>query len=126
MMTTDQIDENETPLDPTLEKVRRKMIRLLLVSIGIMVAGLMAVLAAIVYKANQPTQITTPTAENSAHSATPVEATVELPSGFKVTSTALSGNRILFFGEDAGGKRKAYIFDITSSSLVADVTVGKQ
>ena len=35
-----------------MEKVRRKMIRLLGVSIGVMMAGLMAVLFAIVYKMN--------------------------------------------------------------------------
>ncbi len=48
------IDAEEQPLDPAMERVRRKMIRLLAVSIGIMVIGLMAVLAAIVYKINQP------------------------------------------------------------------------
>ena len=48
------IDGDEQPLDPAMERVRRKMIRLLAVSIGIMVIGLMAVLAAIVYKISQP------------------------------------------------------------------------
>ena len=50
------LDGEEQPLDPAMERVRRKMIRLLAVSIGIMVIGLMAVLAAIVYKINQPVQ----------------------------------------------------------------------
>ncbi len=126
MMTTNQTADDEKPLDPTLEKVRRKMIRLLLVSIGIMVAGLMAVLIAIVYKANQSTQVAIPATENSVPSATPVQATVNLPSGFKVTSTALSGNRILFFGEDASGQSKAYIFDTATSTLTADITIGNQ
>jgi len=43
----------EPPLDPAMEKVRRKMIRLLAVSIGVMLIGLMAVLVAVVYKINR-------------------------------------------------------------------------
>lgn len=43
----------EPPLDPAMERVRRKMIRLLVISIGIMVIGLIAVLSAVVYKINQ-------------------------------------------------------------------------
>ena len=43
-------DLDEKPLDPEMEKVRRKMVRLLAVSIGVMFIGLMAVLGAIVYK----------------------------------------------------------------------------
>lgn len=43
----------EPPLDPAMERVRRKMIRLLIISIGIMVIGLIAVLSAVVYKINQ-------------------------------------------------------------------------
>src|SRR5690606_39955979 len=41
---------DEKPLDPAVERVRRKMMRLMLVSIGIMMVGLMAVVGAIVYK----------------------------------------------------------------------------
>lgn len=43
-------DDLEKPLDPAVERIRRKMARLLVVSIAVMMIGLMAVLAAIVYK----------------------------------------------------------------------------
>ena len=43
-------DLDEKPLDPEMEKVRRKMVRLLAVSIGIMFIGLVTVLGALVYK----------------------------------------------------------------------------
>ena len=46
--------EEEKPLDPEMEKVRRKMVRLLVVSIGIMILGVMAVLAGVVYKVIEP------------------------------------------------------------------------
>ena len=39
-MTTRTEDDNEKPLDPATEKVRRKMVRLLAVSIGVMMMGL--------------------------------------------------------------------------------------
>jgi len=42
--------DEEQPLDPAMERVRRKMVRLMVISIGIMMVGLMAVLGAIVYK----------------------------------------------------------------------------
>ncbi len=57
MSKIDHDEQDEKPLDPVLERVRRKMIRLQLVSAGVMVVALMAVLIAIVYKghrANEP------------------------------------------------------------------------
>ena len=45
-------DQEDKPLDPVMENVRRKMMRLQLVSGGIMLLMFMAVLAAIVYKIN--------------------------------------------------------------------------
>ena len=43
-------EQEEKPLDPVMENVRRKMVRLQLVSGGVMLVMLMAVLGAIVYK----------------------------------------------------------------------------
>ena len=42
--------EEDAPLDPAAKRLRRKLVRLLFVSGGIMMAGLIAVIAAIVYK----------------------------------------------------------------------------
>lgn len=47
--------EMEEPLDPAFEKVRRKMVRLLAVSIGTMMIGVLAVLAAVVWRINETT-----------------------------------------------------------------------
>ena len=65
------IDQDE-PLDPKVEAIRRKMVRLLAVSGGIMMVGLMTVLIAIVYRLNSggepvaatttgPVEVTLPT-----------------------------------------------------------------
>ena len=46
-------DDTEAPLDPAAARLRRKLVRLLFVSGGIMMLGLIAVFGAIVYKLNQ-------------------------------------------------------------------------
>ena len=48
----DNNGDEDKPLDPMVENVRRRMMRLMVVSIGIMMIGLMAVLGSIVYKYN--------------------------------------------------------------------------
>jgi hypothetical protein len=42
--------DDEKPLDPAVEAVRRRLARLMVVSIGIMMVGVLAVLGAVVYK----------------------------------------------------------------------------
>lgn len=116
----------EKPLDPEMEKVRRKMVRLLAVSIGIMFIGLMTVLGAIVYKFTQDdasvSQIasgqTTPLPGDG-----PLEAVATLPQGFAVESVALDGARIGFFGRAADGSQRLIIHDLALGRIVSDVVV---
>lgn len=120
-------EQEEKPLDPALENVRRKMVRLQLVSAGIMFVSLMAVLGAVVYKATKSeTREPQASATLAIPADQPVMATASLPQGFTVQSTALSGSQILFFGQMADGTRKALVFDIAIGRVVADVTVAGQ
>jgi len=92
-----------------MERVRRKLARLMVISIGIMLVGLMAVLGAVVYK--------------SAGSGTPrgtVEAVLDLPDGFSVSDTAVSDTRILFLGDMPGGEARVLVFDAHTGELVAN------
>ena len=43
-------DEEEKPLDPAVEKVRRKLVRFVAINLGLLFVALMAVVGAIVYK----------------------------------------------------------------------------
>ncbi|AKH99196.1 hypothetical protein IMCC20628_00471 [Hoeflea sp. IMCC20628] len=121
-------DLDEKPLDPEMERVRRKMVRLLAVSIGVMFIGLMAVLGAIVYKF---TQADDTSAANSAvagssmvvPSDAPIASVAALPEGFVVESVSLDGTRIGFFGRAADGSRRLIIHDMSVSRIVADVVV---
>ena len=125
----DDEDENEKPLDPAMENVRRKMVKLQLISGGIMLLMFMAVLAAIVYKVTRPEPGQAVTASGQGleiPSDQPVLATARLPAGFTVSSTALAGGQILFYGKGSDGVDRALIFDVRAGRMIADVTVGTQ
>ncbi|WP_454850724.1 hypothetical protein [Rhizobium binxianense] len=115
--------EEEKPLDPAMENVRRKMVRLQIVSGAIMFVSLMAVFGAVVYKTMQREPAAVSTASPGVPSDSPVKATASLPLGFRIQSTSFSGSQILFFGETVEGQRKALVFDIKAGRIVADVTV---
>lgn len=120
MAHDEQLDEK--PLDPEMEKVRRKMVRLLAISIGIMFIGLMAVLGAIVYKFAFRDAVVEETG-SAPSSVMPSEAIAALPQGFTVESVALDGSRIGFFGRAADGSQRLIVLDLTTSRIVSDIVV---
>ncbi|MBK5569243.1 hypothetical protein LAC81_15295 [Ensifer adhaerens] len=117
-------DQEDKPLDPAMENVRRKMVKLQLVSAGVMLVMLMAVLGTIVYKltrtdAKAPVQAAAAVVPSEA----PVNAVAALPAGFTVTNVALSGSQVLFYGNLPGSEPRAIVFDIGTGRIVADITV---
>lgn len=118
-------EQEEKPLDPAMERVRRKMIRLQLVSAGVMFISLMAVLGAVVYKATRVSgpETASPAIASGVPSGETLRRTVALPAGFTVENTALSGPQMLVYGRLPDGTRKALVVDIASGQLVADLTL---
>lgn len=119
-------EQEDKPLDPAMETVRRKMMKLQLVSGGIMFVMFIAVLTAIAYKLMQPTGHEQPAVAApglSIPADQPIVAAALLPQGFTVISTDLSGQQILFYGTTSDGTRKALVFDLSVGRIVADVTV---
>jgi hypothetical protein len=119
------IEEQEEPLDPAMEKIRRKMMLLILVSGGILFLCFMAVLGAIVYKVSQRPAAPAPAASAGGFSVPagqPLAATAELPAGFILQSVSGSGGQITFFGT-LNGTPKVLVFDLTAGRVIADVTV---
>jgi hypothetical protein len=117
-------DQEEKPLDPAMENVRRKMVRLQIVSGAIMFVSLMAVFGAVVYKVTRTEPAgSAPVASNGVPSGSPVSGTVTLPSGFAVQSTSLSGSQILFYGQGTDGKHRAIVVDTRTGHTVADIAV---
>lgn len=96
-----------------MERVQRKLRKLLLVSSLIMVAGFVAVFAAIFYRISQ---------DDAAAPAT--ELAVEIPSGATVRSAAATGDRITLVVEGPDGKTSVHVFDAGSGARLQTVTVG--
>ena len=117
-------DQEDKPLDPAMENVRRKMVKLQLVSAGVMLVMLMAVLGTIVYKLTR-TDEKAPAQTSAAvvPSEAPLNAVAALPAGFTVTNVALSGSQVLFYGNLPGAEPPAIVFDIGTGRIVADITV---
>ena len=102
-----ELPEDE-PLDPKVEAIRRKMVRLLAVSGGIMMIGLMTVLAAIVYRVNRADPETAAASSGSAPLL--AEATIALPVGSEILHTALNQGRIMLTVREANGNHAILIY----------------
>ena len=98
-MAQPEIDE---PLDPAIEAIRQKMMRLLFVSGGIMMIGLMAVLITIVYKINQ--------GSGSGAARLVSEAEIAIPAGATIMDTALDGERMMLTLKQADGSIAIHIY----------------
>jgi len=106
-MTIKDDNDVEEPLDPATERVRRKMVRLLVVSIGVMTIGLMAVLAAVVYRT-----VGGPGPLDG------IETTIALPAGSEVLETSLDGRQALLRVRN-GADVSLYLVSLTDGSVTA-------
>lgn len=114
-MTAYASEEEDAPLDPAAERLRRKLVRLLLVSGGIMVLGLIAVFSAIVYKVNGAGAERTGL---GARLAGPVSAPIPIPPGTRLVSTALDGDWALLHLEAADGSAALILVDLASGATI--------
>lgn len=103
------MDEDEAPLDPAAERLRRKLVRLLLVSGGIMALGLIAVFSAIVYKLSEG---------GAARSGSPVAGQIAVPAGARLVSAELDGDRLLVRVEAPDANTSLIVLDIRSGEVV--------
>lgn len=120
MAATAQDDGEDKPLDPAVERVRRKLVRFMVINLGILFIALMAVVAAIVYRAGrteEPPAAAVPELPLPA----PGEVTrgeIALPQGARIAGHALSGSRISLDVLLKDGGRAIYIYDTATRSLV--------
>ena len=96
--------EDEKPLDPAIEAVRKRLARLMVVSIGIMMVGLLAVLGAIVYKAYVTKTV----------SAT--NGTLIIPDGMSVVDQSLNGDQIALRLRGADGSETIMLFSLVDGT----------
>jgi hypothetical protein len=118
-------DEEEKPLDPAVEKVRRKLVRFVAINLGLLFFALMAVVAALVYKsrtAPPPAEVVeqTPSPEGVA------EGQVALPAGARIVSQSLSGDRLSLQLELADGGRAIYLYDVAAQRVIAKFAITEE
>jgi hypothetical protein len=119
-------DQDEAPLDPAFEKVRRKMVRLLVISSSVIILGLMAVVFSIVYRVDKRAPAASPVATAPAAHEDPVPAaqqSITLPEAFVVESSSISGNRILIFGADPDGRQRIFVHDIGTGKRITEIEI---
>ncbi|WP_018700386.1 DUF6476 family protein [Amorphus coralli] len=107
-------DRPEEKLDPAMERVQRKLRRLLAVSGLIMVAGLIAVFAAIFYRLS---------VMDKAMPQAPAETSVTLPAGSEVRSASSTGERLTLLVDAPDGASKVVIVDLATGRTVSTVTL---
>ncbi|KQT88161.1 hypothetical protein [Aurantimonas sp. Leaf443] len=107
-------DEEDAPLDPATERLRRKMLRLLALSVGTLILGVMAVLAAIVYKSSAP--------DLPAAGAPPLA--LALPQGAQVLESALDGDRALL-RLSLDGRQALYLVALSDGAILARYDLGE-
>jgi len=110
-------EEEEAPLDPAVERIRRKLARLLIASFGVMFLGLIAVFAVIVYRLNAPPGDPGPSA-GAAIRLPAGDTAIRLPAGARVVSTALDGGRALLQVEKPAGA-ELILVDLSDGSILA-------
>jgi len=121
-------DEDEKPLDPAVEKVRRKLVRFVAINLGLLFIALMAVLGAIVYKSGSrpetpaATGIGVPSPAEGAF----LSGEIALPAGAKIVSQSLSGNRISIEAELADGSRAIFLYDFAERRMIGRFALTRQ
>jgi hypothetical protein len=114
-----QIDPDE-PLDPAVEKVRAKLMRFVVINLGILFLALMAVVGALVYRA-----VSTEPSSEEALAGLPlppegstITGQIALPARASVLSQSLAGGRLTLLIETAGA-REIVVYDIGSARIIA-------
>ena len=127
MAATAEDDAQDKPLDPAVERVRRKLVRFMVVNLGLLFIALMAVAVAIVYRAGsreeQPPAAAVPELPLPAPGLM-TRGEIALPQGARIAGHAFSGSRISLDVVLSDGSRAILIYDTAAGRLIGrfDVT----
>jgi hypothetical protein len=114
-------DDDDKPLDPAVEKVRRKLVRFVAINLGLLFVAVMAVVGAVVYKSRlaETPVATAPASEIPTPAGAPMrEGEIALPAGAAVLTHAMSGSRISFDVALVDGSRAVYVYDMAEGRIV--------
>jgi hypothetical protein len=117
-------DDQEKPLDPAAEKLRKRLIRFMVINFGLLFLALMVVIGALVYKMSRSKAPVPPVAGDiPAPAGAPLTGDIVLPVGSKIVSQSLSGNRLSIDAEMADGSRAIFVYDVAERRMVGQFAV---
>ncbi|PWK64915.1 fimbrial protein [Aminobacter sp. AP02] len=126
-MSRPAIEEEDKPLDPSVERVRRKLVRFFIINLGLLFIALMAVIGGVVYKSRTAAPVASVTGgEIDVPAGSQLTGDIILPAGAKIASQTLSGNRISIDAELADGSHTIFVYDITQRRLIGQFAVKAQ
>ena len=111
-------NDDEKPLDPAAERVRRKLVRFMAINLGILFLALMAVVAALVYK-SMTVPPETPAVASDIRSSNVTSGRIFLPAGARLVSQSLSGNLLSLHVALARGGEAILIYDTAQGRVVS-------
>ncbi len=118
-------DEQEKPLDPAVERVRRKLVRFVAINLGLLFLALMAVVVAIVYRASRVEEPAPAAISELPRPADGVllEGEIVLPRGARIVSHALSGSVLSLQLQLPDGGRSILLYDTARGEPVGRFAV---
>jgi hypothetical protein len=135
-----KFDNEDAPLDPAVERVRRKVMRLMGISIAIMMFGLMAVIGAIFYKISGPDdeiiaangEMKNSTGLRQSGDQDMVDkrfadltGNINLPQGSTIVNAQLSDGQILLSVKSVINEHSFWVYDLAAGRVFARVKVTK-
>lgn len=124
-MAAPRTSDDDKPLDPSVERVRRKLLRFMIVNLAILFIAFALVIGAFIYKSSlapkraveQETQIRPPSAADA------VAGTIAIPAGARIVSQTLSGREVLLGLELADGSRSFLLYDLQAARTLGTYAV---
>jgi hypothetical protein len=117
-------DEDEKPLDPAVERVRRRVLRFMAINMAVLFVALMAVAIAIVYRLGSRDEGGPPAAATEIPGqAVVAEGLIELPAEARIVSQSLSGDRLSIQVVLPAGERQFLIYDLGAGAVVSRIAV---
>jgi hypothetical protein len=109
----------DEPLDPAVEAIRVKMVRLLAISGGVLMLGLMAVLISIVYKVNQDD------VEKNPAPVAKTDVVLSIPTGAEIVQASQSDGRLTLTLRLSDDSTRIQLHDL-GGTLVTSYTVREE
>ncbi|WP_274427277.1 fimbrial protein [Chelativorans sp. YIM 93263] len=114
--------EEEKPLDPAAERVRRKLVRFMGINLAILFTAVMVVVLAFVYKSLTPNEGTEASSSPVASGGS-VDIQIALPGGAEVVSHGLFGNRLTIYLRNSDGSEAIEIFGLDQGRSLGQIEI---